>query len=335
MFQFRTIIPLTPASWKIGYPISIFLIGSCFTQSIGTRLREKKIEVAMNPFGVVFNPISLAQQIEHLLEKESYVAEELDSYEQRWFSYFHHSSFASRNATESLDRLNHALNLGKQKLKKSSYLVITWGSAWVYHLKGSGALVANCHKVPARYFERRLLSVEMIVSYYLKWIQKLERFNPELKLIFTVSPVRHTRDGFIENQWSKSTLLLALHQLQTQHPSISYFPSYEIMMDDLRDYRFYEPDLIHPNTQAIDYIWEHFQKTYFSEASIHFMQQIESLQKASQHQPFDWESEAHQQFIAIQLTKIEKLKAEYPFLDFTSEQRQLLQKPTSISDREE
>ncbi|MEK7485144.1 MAG: GSCFA domain-containing protein, partial [Planctomycetota bacterium] len=254
-------------------------------------------------------------------------------YQEYWISPLHHSSFSSLHATESLDLLNKALLAGKQALQQAQYIVITWGTARIYTLKETGSIVGNCHKVPARYFERSMLQVETIVSAYSQLIKKLKTLNASLKLIFTISPIRHSHDGFVENQLSKSSLFVALHELKTQHLEISYFPSYEIIMDDLRDYRFYEADMIHPNNQAIEYIWEHFRETYFSASAIQLMQQIKSIQKASQHQVFHPKSLAHQKFIATQLSKIDHLISRYPFLDLSWERQHFLNELSSSSDR--
>ncbi|GAI96735.1 unnamed protein product, partial [marine sediment metagenome] len=228
-------------------------IGSCFTESIGGKLNDYKFPVDINPFGIIYNPSSVGKSLELLIGEKEFTIDDLFFYNGKWLSFFHHSSFSDKDPELCLSRINAKITESREFLKKAGFLFITFGTAWVFEWKESGETVSNCHKISALKFNHKLLAVEDILENYKTLIHKLLRFNPQLKIIFTVSPIRHWKDGAEGNQVSKAILLLSAHQLLKKFQSVSYFPAYEIIMDDLRDYRFYSDDMIHLNSVAIDY----------------------------------------------------------------------------------
>ncbi|MGE4288144.1 MAG: GSCFA domain-containing protein [Salinivirgaceae bacterium] len=304
---------------SIDYSTRVLTLGSCFSEHIGEYLQAGKFNTLINPFGILYNPISIGQSLEHLLNKRLF--NEGDLFEQQgvWNSFSHHSRYSGTNKLDVLDTINNHLQAGSDFLQRANVLMLTFGTAWVYAYKKSGEVVSNCHKVPAKEFKRYRLRVQEIVAYYKLIIEKLRSQNSSLKLILTVSPVRHLKDGFHENQLSKSVLLLAVEELAQTFEQVYYFPSYELMMDDLRDYRFYNDDMLHPSPLAVSYIWERFKQAWINPACDPVMQQINKIVQASKHRPFQVESESHQKFLRSQLQIINKLKATYPQLDFEKE----------------
>jgi len=236
----------------------------------------------------------------------------------------HHGSFSNQNKTACLQTINQSITTSNKQLKKANYLFITFGSAWVYEHEKHG-LVANCHKIPAKQFLKRLLKVEEIVAAYTSLIKNVKSSNADVQIVFTVSPVRHTKDGLWENNLSKSVLHLSIKQLTEKFDNCSYFPAYEIVMDELRDYRFFNDDLVHPTPLAINYVWEKFTVSYFSKETIALMGNIQKIKQAATHKPFDFNSEKHQQFIKNQLTIIQELTIQFPHFNF-EEEKQLLTK---------
>ncbi|MFW5644698.1 MAG: GSCFA domain-containing protein [Bacteroidota bacterium] len=317
--KFRTEIIPGPSDFQIRYNDPVMLIGSCFTEYIGSRLREKHFSTDINPFGVVYNPISVKRSLELLMNGKHYTNEDLEYYNEKYFSWDHHSDFSGTEADKTLYKINYKIQSSSSFLKKAKYLFISMGTAWVYRLKKKGRIVSNCHKMPANNFTRELLTVDYIASEYYELIQNLKKINPNLKIIFTVSPIRHWKDGAHGNQISKSILHLSIHQIQDKcAEDADYFPSYEILLDDLRDYRFYGEDLIHPNQQAIDYIWEKFIESYFNETTKSQLIEIEKLVKASRHRFFDPESRESFKFRENQKRKLEQIKKVLPFVDFSN-----------------
>ncbi len=316
--KFRTEIIQGPSHFQISYKDPIMLIGSCFTEYIGSRLREMQFSSDINPFGVVYNPLSVKRSIDLLMNEKQYTKEDLEFYNERYFSWDHHSDFSHPKADVTLEKINEKIKISSSFLRTAKYLFISMGTAWVYRVKKTGDIVCNCHKVPAKIFNRELLSTEIIETEFNELLEELKEFNPDLKIIFTVSPVRHWKDGAHGNQISKSILHLAIMQIQKKFGDLcDYFPSYEILLDDLRDYRFYAEDLLHPNQQAIDYIWEKFIVSYFNENTKRQLSAIEKLVKASNHRFTDPSSRKSFEFREKQKTKLERIKKELPFLDFS------------------
>lgn len=319
MSQFRTVLPIPKSDIQINHQDNILGIGSCFVENIGHLLINYKFPCLLNPFGILYNPISIQQSIELLLSEESYTQEKLVENKEIWYSFEHHGSFSHPKPVQALKQINESLTQARTHLKTTKVILITLGTAFVFVHKKTGKVVANCHKFPANHFEKKQLSVKQITTALKTAITQLQTVYPQLSIILTVSPVRHIRNGLVANQRSKAKLLLAAEQLEQTFPTLSYFPAYELVIDDLRDYRFYKQDLIHPNQQAIDYIWEAFKATYCSTASLQLLPRIKKILQASAHRPFHSATVAHQHFIQQQLRVIEQLAQQYPFLNFEQE----------------
>jgi len=293
----------------------MLLLGSCFSENIGAKFEYYKFQSEVNPFGILFHPKAIATFLERVVEQNFYSEEDLIFHNERFHCFDAHSSLSNSNREELLDSLNDILKATYHQINESTHLIITLGTAWVYEYIEQDQVVANCHKIPQKEFCKRILSVEEITASLQNIDEQVKKLNPSLQLIYTVSPVRHTKDGFIENQQSKAHLLSAIHRVLKECDA-SYFPSYEIMMDDLRDYRFYKEDMIHPNQVAVNYIWEQFQAVWFHETTKPVMKQVTVIQKGLAHRPFNPESEQHQKFLKGITEKISKLQLSYPSIRF-------------------
>jgi hypothetical protein len=304
---------------KVDYSSKVMFVGSCFSDNIGQKLEKAKIPCQRNPFGVLYNPASVSSAISSMIENKAFVADDLVFFNEKWISFSHHGIFSGTDKDEVLAKINNTINSANAFLRNASVLFVTFGTAWVYELLKTKKIVANCHKVPAKEFKHFLLQTDEIVANYEQLLKKIREFNPHLEVVFTVSPVRHWKDGAVNNQLSKSTLFVAVHKLVEKYEFAHYFPSYEILMDDLRDYRFYADDLFHPNQMAIDYIWEKFCTTYFDNNTIDTLKKIEKLQKNIDHRVFYPKTEAYKKFISSNLKLIENLKINFPAINFESE----------------
>jgi len=313
--EFRTEVNISPSENRISHDSSILFMGSCFTENIGAMMQELRFRVDLNPFGINYNPSSLSRNLWALLNGKKYTRKDLHEANGRWFSFDHHSQFSDADPEACLSNINERIHFSGNRLAGTNYLLITWGTAWVYVLKENATVVSNCHKLPSDKFSRHLLGVNQVVDTYTKLFAGLRAQVPGLKIILTVSPVRHWKDGSVLNTVSKSTLLLAAHKLTEMFSYCEYFPAYEIAMDDLRDYRFYGDDLVHPNQQMIRYIWEKFSAAYFNENTIKFMGDIGKLNAARDHRPFDPASQQYLQFCKKQLEKVQRLEKDHPGLD--------------------
>jgi hypothetical protein len=280
-----------------------------------------KWRTEVNPFGVLYNPLSIAEALTSLLDYRPLTEDELTLFpDGGWNTWLHHSSYSLPERAEALAHINTRMERAAQILDEADTLIITLGTAWVYRLREDGRVVGNCHKVPERMFTRQRLTVEEIVDAYDALLERVWNANPKLRILFTVSPVRHLKDGLHGNQLSKATLLLAVDELCTKYQErIQYFPAYEIVMDELRDYRFYAEDMAHPSLQAVDYVWEQFVEHCVDAGAQQFMQQWEKVVRALEHRPFNAESEQYQQFIHQNLSKIKELKERYPYLEVQGE----------------
>ncbi len=300
----------------INYNSSLVLVGSCFSKNIGDKLAYSKFKTTQNPFGILFHPKAIETFISNAIHKKTYSEKDLFFFNERWHCFDSHSQLSSKSKEEVLQNLQEATKLTAQLIKKSTHLIITLGTSWVYRFIESNAVVANCHKVAQHQFTKELLSIDQITKLLKSIIALVKEVNPTINFIFTVSPIRHLKDGFIENQLSKSHLISSLHQVINNKKKIFYFPSYELMMDELRDYRFYKEDMIHPNQIAINYIWEKFSKNWLSEEAINISKEIIQIQKGINHRPFNAESKKHLQFLASIQEKIQGIQKKYPNISF-------------------
>lgn len=294
--KFHTEITIPKTELTISYSDRIEMVGSCFVENVSTRLMQSGFHLDVNPFGILYNPVSIANSLYDLLFKTDYLESDLFFFNGIYQSFSHHGRFSGVDQAKVLREMNDRLIQSKRFLKDSSLLIVTFGTAKVYRLLSSGKVVANCHKLPANYFSHDLLSINEIVELWIQLIRQLRLANPKIRILFTISPIRHWKDGAQENQLSKSILFVALNEILRWTEGTYYFPSYEIMMDDLRDYRFYEEDMIHPNRQAINYIWEKFSGTYLNEATLAIAKEWESIRQAQTHRPFNPDSEEYRLF---------------------------------------
>ncbi len=324
MKQFRTEVKIPEFDWEISYQSGLIFMGSCFTNHIGERMQKLKFKTDVNTFGIIYNPVSVKNSLEKLIANDSFQEEDLKFHNGHWYSFYHHTSFSHHDKKLCLEKINRKIHDSSEFLRKAEFLFLSFGTARVYELAETGQVVSNCHKLPSKYFNYRLIDSEDIVGIYEKLIHNLLRFNPGLKIIFTLSPVRHWKDGATGNQLSKATLLVAIHRLVNTFPNAAYFPSYELMMDDLRDYRFYAEDMLHISPAAVDYIWDKFQNALLDNNALKLVPEVEKILKAARHRPFDPGSESFRAFQVKVLNDMEELKKKYPFLDFSEEKTQLL-----------
>lgn len=317
---FRTEVDVKPFPFKISYSTPMLLLGSCFAQNIGQALQHHKLPALVNPFGVVYNPVSVLRALKRIRQGTPYSTPELENHKELWFSFDHHTSFSHTEPDETLKNINHGLAEAHEHWQNTQHLLLTFGTAWVFYLKENEQPVANCHKIPASHFNRRLLTVEDVVNLWENELKEVFRHKPNLKVLLTISPVRHLKDGPQGNQVSKATLILAVNQLTQLFPNqVFYFPSYEIVMDDLRDYRFYESDMIHISQSAIDYIWVKFKNSLVDAPTQEVMEFIQRIVQAVNHKPFNTNTTEFKQFVENTLQRIEQAKKMEPSLDFTDE----------------
>lgn len=316
--DFRTEIKIKKQTLNIGYNNKTMFIGSCFAQNIGQKLIDYKFDAQGSPFGTIYNPMSVAGSLNRLINNNLFTHHDLFFFNNKWSSFYHHSNFSGIDKDGCLNLINKSFKQAHTYLKQANVLILTFGTAWVYKLS-NGNIVNNCHKLPASNFTRSKLTVNQIVDTCADLFNNLLNFNNKLSIILTVSPIRHLGDGFEQNQLSKATLVLAVHQLVSQFKNVCYFPAYEIMLDDLRDYRFYADDMAHPNHLAVNYIWQKFTNTYFDASTNKTMLNIEQLKNAFNHKPFDKNSDGYIEFAKKQLLVISNLLKQYPHMDFTAE----------------
>jgi hypothetical protein len=315
--QFKTPIILAKSAIKISHKNQFLSIGSCFSTNMGEKLNNASFKTCINPFGVLYNPISIANVVNGVLNQKQYDIKDLYAHQNLWVSFDHHGQFSNENPSHVLDAINNHILEAKPFISNQSVLLITWGSAHIYTHLTDGKIVANCHKIPAKEFSKEMLSVDSIVMEYSKLLHQLKELYPNLNVILTISPVRYLSDGFFQNQLSKSILHLAAHQLQEQNSNLQYFPAYEIMMDDLRDYRFYDTDMLHPSKLALEYIWGQFSAQYFNAVTQQLISTIEELNQALQHRPFHTQSTAYKSFLNQQIEKIKGLQIQNTTLDLS------------------
>ncbi|MCD6020121.1 MAG: hypothetical protein K0S53_3242 [Bacteroidetes bacterium] len=305
--------------YKISHQDQVLLIGSCFSQHMGNRLDDLKFNVDANPFGMVFNPQSIADMLFRILDKNYFTETEVFEHDGQWICLESHSSVSAPTKEELLNLLNTLIDSWHVALRTAQWLTITFGTAYAYKFLEHGKIVANCHKLPQAQFEKLLLETTAITSVYRTLVDKLQKFNTGLKILFTVSPVKHLRDGVVENSLSKAILLQSVHQIIKQNSNCFYFPAYEIVTDDLRDYRFFESDMAHPNKQAIDYVWKLFAETYFNEATQAINEKVMHIHQAYNHRLFNKTTGSSVKFKRNFYQKCATLQAEYPYLNLSKE----------------
>ena len=314
--NFSTKIPISKSAHPIDYHSKIVSLGSCFAVNMAEKLDFFKFENTCNPFGIIFNPVSIEKLVYRITQQLFYTENDIFFHNESWHCYEAHSELSHSNKASFLNTLNGIIEQAKRQVSDASHFIITLGTSWVYRNIETNEIVANCHKVPQKQFKKELLSVEIIEQSIQNSIAVIHNVNPNANFIFTVSPVRHIKDGFIENQVSKAHLIAALQTAISHLPSATYFPSYEIMMDELRDYRFYAEDMLHPSRVAIDYIWERFKETSISETAFSIMDEVETIQKGLAHRPFNANSESHQQFLSKLQDRITVVQKQFPGIKF-------------------
>ncbi len=307
-----------PFTEKIRHTDPLLLIGSCFTENIGVKLKQLKFPVLENPHGILFNPVSIATAIDSYISNKTYTAEELFYANECWNSWQHHSRFSHPDQKACLHQINQSQQSASRFLQEANWVMITLGSSFVYQL-AEGDYVANCHKVPTDKFTKHLLSATENIVLLQQVISQLKSVSPTIRIIFTISPVRHLRDGFVENSRSKANLVAAVHSVIAESTGVYYFPAYELVIDDLRDYRFYAEDMVHPNYAATNYVWEKFMSACMDEETLSLMKEINVINAARQHKPFHPGSEQHKKFLATHLQKIKDILSRYPHVPFEEE----------------
>ena len=314
--QFTTKIPIPKNHFPIDYSSKILLLGSCFAENIGRKFEYFKFQSTTNPFGIIFNAVSLEKLIRRAIENRKFTENDIFYHNELWHCYEVHSELSNSDKEKFLSNLNSLLESTHRHIASLTHCIITLGTSWVYKNIEANEIVANCHKVPQKNFTKELLSINQTEESLKSIVSLIHSVNPNCNFVFTVSPVRHIKDGFVENTLSKAHLIVALHTFSFQLPASNYFPSYEIMMDELRDYRFYAEDMLHPNQTAINYIWEKFVDSTVSEESKSLMIEIENIQKSLAHKPFNPNSESYQKFVNQLESKIKAVQNRYPFIKF-------------------
>lgn len=322
--NFMLNIDLKKPAIQIGYRDKILLTGSCFTEHIGNSLAELKFSVLQNPNGILFDPLSVTNSLASYAENKQYREDELFHYNELWQSWKHHSRFSNRDQQDCIQRINQSQSQANQFLREAKWIIVTLGSSFSYRLTGSapgkaGEGVANCHRAPSQWFIKHLLSIDETLTALDNCYHKLMQFNPALNIIFTVSPVRHVRDGVVENNRSKARLLEAVHHMISKFDNLYYFPAYELVIDVLRDYRFYDVDLVHPNYMATTFVLEKFTETFIDDASRELIKDLKPIVIARKHRPFQPGSNAHRQFLQTHLEKAKAIGEKHAFLDLEEE----------------
>jgi hypothetical protein len=312
----QTQIPLTPKNPSIDYHSKILLLGSCFVEHIGAKLEDNKFNHHLNPFGIFFHPTAIENVIIRAVKDNYFSGEDLYWFDDRWICFEVQSKKRETSKEKLLGSLNGLLSEFKGYLSDATHILLTFGTAWVYRFNENNLPVTNCYKLPQSNFFKELLSVDTVERSISNTIDHIQKVNPDATFITTVSPIRHIKDGFVQNNRSKAHLLTSINSIVEKMKKVHYFPSYEIMMDELRDYRFYESDMIHPNETAISIIWDRFTKVWISESTNDLRKEIQSIQSALNHRPLDTSSKQHGQFIEKLDLRISSLQEQFPFIKF-------------------
>ncbi|MEJ8803952.1 GSCFA domain-containing protein [Pontibacter sp. H249] len=326
--MFRTEITVQKTGLGLALQDKVVTLGSCFAEVIGTKLKQNKVDVLANPFGTIFNPISVCRLIQAAIQQSHTFEQQLVQHNGIWYAYDLHSSISAVSKEQLLELIDERLKNTASYLQNASLLIITLGTAIAYELVETGNIVANCHKLPAKNFKRALLQLDSTSLYFQQTLDQLKSINPKLKVLFTVSPVRHLKETLTMNSVSKAQLRLLSHYMQEANQEVLYFPAYEIMMDDLRDYRYYKDDMLHPTTLAEDYIWGKFIKAYYNEPFQKFVVEWEKIKRALAHKPFHPKSEGHQAFLGNTVKQLEEISHIYG-ISVKEEQHMLQEQMTS------
>jgi hypothetical protein len=322
--ELRTVFNIHPSDKKITYDDPVMFIGSCFANSIGKQFETGHFPVMINPSGTVYNPVSVSNTLDTINDRIFYNKSDLYNNDGIWLSFNHYTDFSSGDPVKVVEKINKRSKEALKFLKTARFLFITFGTARIYRWKQSGKIVSNCHKIPSSEFTHELLSINDVVNLWNDQLERLQLLYPELKVIFTISPVRHWKDGAHGNQVSKSVLFLALEEL-LKHPSNpGYFPAYELVMDDLRDYRFYDNDMLHPSSSAVDYIWNAFTKCYFDNSTMEIWKEVTKITKAVSHCIQTDSGEGIRKFAEKILARIDSITKKIPTVDLDSERRYFL-----------
>ncbi len=319
MSDFFTKVEIPKPGFEADYHSGLFFMGSCFSDYIGSRMLRLKFNVCHNPFGIVYNPVSISNSIRLLMHKKTFVEEDLSFFNELWFSYAHNTHFSDADKQICLKRINASFKEAVTFIQKADVLYLTLGTSWVYELKETGEVVANCHKLPSENFKRYFSSIENTVENLYSGIESLRKSNSSLRIVFTVSPIRHWKDGAMENQRSKAALILAISKLQEQMKEVYYFPAYEIFMDELRDYRFYAEDMLHPSESGIEYTWKRFVDVFLSEKARGTMNEVTSILNRIDHKPLHKNTKAYIKFISSLRKDISDFQKKYRDIDFMQE----------------
>ncbi len=317
--DFKTTLTLPKSSFRLNHTDSILCLGSCFAESVGKQLQISGFNCLSNPFGVLYNPLSVINALRAMQQNKSYSKEDLFKYEGHYGSFDFHSTFSGKEADEVLKGIQTACSTSSAALKSSTCLILSFGTAWVYALASNGLVVSNCHKLPASFFVRRRLSVEEMLEQTIVFFEDLFQSRPDLKVVLTVSPIRHFKDGAHENTLSKASLHLLTDELCSRFRQMVYFPAYELLMDDLRDYRFYEQDMLHPSATAFQYIWERFGEFAFEKYTLEIIRQLEQIHKAMEHKPFRPDEEEYLRFVKKNIAALHLLGKRFPELNLGRE----------------
>jgi len=319
--DFRTTFATEPSLVKIGYNSPVLFVGSCFATSIGEKLVQGKMQVMINPAGTVFNPFSVSNTLDSILSQKKVTIDDLYNHDGQYLSFNHYTDFSSEDPVSLIQKINEKTETAFSFLQKADFLFITFGTARVYRLIETGKIVSNCHKVPASKFESQLLSVNEVVEMWNKQLDRIHTLLPGVKVIFTVSPVRHWKNGAHGNQVSKSVLFLAIEELLKHPLEPEYFPAYELLMDDLRDYRYYADDMLHPSNAAIDYIWNLFSECYIENKSMKIWDEVVRISKAYNHRITSGNTASVMKFAGQMLFKIEEICKKAPDISFEEEKK--------------
>lgn len=320
--RFSTYVETPKDTFALSHKTGIMMLGSCFAQNIGQKMTECKFNIEINPFGTLYNPCSICEALEYICSDRLFdeTSDELFFHNEMWHSWLHHGDFSRKERIEVVEAVNERLLSARVSMASMDVLMLTFGTAYVYRKTSDGRVVGNCHKMPQSGFVRSLLAVDEVVERVSGVIDALLSCRPTLKILFTVSPIRHLRDGAHDNQISKATLLLAIEKLRGIYPAtVHYFPSYEIVLDELRDYRFFAEDMVHPSQVALEYLWERFADSYFSSETVTLNAELKDIARALAHRPFNASSQAHRTFLSKIMLKIEDIRKKYPYFDFEKE----------------